>query len=233
MTHVRVTWLMYLWHDSCLCEMRAVLIRIPNIKHKQRSHSVIFIHMCGVALCVAISKIKQRSHSVIFLWILFHSEPIPRKRNIKHKQRSHSVLFIHMCGVTLFIHIEGMSHVTYTWVVSHIHESCHIYMSHVTYTLFIHMCGVALCVAISKIPQRSHFVIFFWILFHSEPFPRKRKHKQGCTSHIWKCNHLWHMWQECDQILLLKKLKIKRRNKFGHNFKFVTVWPSKMSQIGH
>jgi len=34
-----------------------------------------------------------------------------------------------------------------------------------------------------KHKQRSNSVMFFLTSFHSEPFPRKRKHKQVCTSH--------------------------------------------------
>ena len=63
----------------------------------------------------------------------------------------------------------------------------------------------------------------FWISFHSEPFPRKQKQKHVCTSHKWKCDHLWHLWPQCDQTCFAKKTGKKQRNKFGHKFKFMTV----------
>jgi len=63
----------------------------------------------------------------------------------------------------------------------------------------------------------------FWISFHSEPFPRKQKQKQVCTSHNWNCDHFWHLWPQCDKTCFAKKTEKKQRNKFGHIFEFVTV----------
>jgi len=58
----------------------------------------------------------------------------------------------------------------------------------------------------------------FWYILpyfvHSEPFQSKQKQKQGCTSHIWICDHFWHLWTKCDQICSAKKSK-----------KNQSVWP--------
>jgi len=79
--------------------------------------------------------------------------------------------------------------------------------------------------ALIRIPSikhklRSHSVMFFWISFHYEPFPRKCKHKQVCTSHIWKYDHLWHFWPKCE-------------NEETYSVTNSNLWPSQMSKIGH
>jgi len=72
------------------------------------------------------------------------------------------------------------------------------------------------------------------ISFHSEAFPRKQKQKQGCTSHNWKCDHLWHLWPKCDQIYFAKKNLNKTEKQIRSQIQIChSLWPAQMSQIGH
>jgi len=76
--------------------------------------------------------------------------------------------------------------------------------------------------------QKTETELTFWCVFpyfvHSQPIQSNHKQKQVCTSHNWKCDHLWYLWPKCYQTCFAKKtIKKKKRNKFGHKFKIVTV----------
>jgi len=79
--------------------------------------------------------------------------------------------------------------------------------------------------------QKTETEVTFWYVLldfiDSEPFPRKQKQKQVCTSHIWMCDHLWHLWPKCDQICFAKntKKKIRETNQVTMSklWHFVTV----------
>ena len=74
------------------------------------------------------------SHGVIFLvWYFFTTALYVLAKFVLEKCTLQQHL-LHVCDSTYdeSCHI-WMSHVTYEWVMSHMNESCHIWMSHVTY----------------------------------------------------------------------------------------------------
>ena len=62
--------------------------------------------------------------------------------------------------------------------------------------------------------QKLETELTFWYVLpyfvHSEPFQLKQKQKQVCTSHIWICDHLWHLWPKVTKSVLLTKLEKTR-----------------------
>jgi len=74
--------------------------------------------------------------------------------------------------------------------------------------------------------QKTETELTFWHVLpyfvHSEPFQSKQKQKQGCTSHIWICDHLWYLCPKCDQTCFAKKnWKKNRACDWGHKCKIV------------
>jgi len=84
--------------------------------------------------------------------------------------------------------------------------------------------------------QKTKTKITFWYVLldfiDSRPFPRKQKQKQGCTSHIWMSEHLWHLWPKCDQICFAKNTKKKLETQTRSQSRNRDIlWPSQMSQM--
>jgi len=83
--------------------------------------------------------------------------------------------------------------------------------------------------------QKTETELTFWYVFpyfvHSEPFQSKQQQKQVCTSHNWKCDHLW---PKCDQTCFAKKTKKRAEKQIRSQIQICdSLWPSQMSQIGH
>jgi len=86
----------------------------------------------------------------------------------------------------------------------------------------------------SEQKKETELTIWYILLdfIYSEQFPRKQKHKQVCTSHIWMCDNLWHLWPKCDQICFAKEIEKNPEEQTRSQFRNRDILlPSQISQM--
>ena len=164
-------------------------------------------------------------------WLWKHDAQPFRELQTQNINRGHILLCFSGFHFVLNHFLENVNINRFVPVTS---ESVTIYDQNVTKpVLLIKLRAVLIWIPNINHKQRSHSVIFFWNSFRSEPFPRKRKHKQVCTSHIWRCDHLWHLWPKSDQTRFAEKTKKKTEQQIRSQIQICdSLWPSQMSQIG-
>ena len=120
MTHPYVTWLMYMWRDSCIRDMTHPYV--TWLMHTWRD-----------------SCIRDMTH-VYVIWLIrrwhgtYQRADYSRAWAVEHLQGHGVFPILAASTVDVTTHeLIKMSHVTYPWVMSHINESCHVWVNHVTY----------------------------------------------------------------------------------------------------
>jgi len=113
-----------------------------------------------------------------------------------------------------------------------------LYLSYYKFSCVTHRWVITQSRSEPDFKQKTETELTLWYALpycvHSEALQSKQQQKQVCTSHNWKCDHLWHLWPKCDQTYFAKKTEKKTEHQIRSQIQICdSLWPSQMSQIGH
>ena len=183
----------YVWYDSFICVIW--LIHVCDMTHSCVWHDSFIcvtwlIHVCDMPYLYAMT-FSSATSCAVYLW---HDSFICVTWVIHTCDATFSYMrhdsFVRMCDVTYW-HDMTISSATSSAANMHINESR----------------------SDPDSKQKTEAELTLWYVLpyvlHSKPFQSKQKQKQGCTSRMWICDHLWHLWTKCDQISFAKTTKTK------------------------